>query len=263
MNASAPIIDTSRKPVPFHRLVDVEFRKLLDTRAGFWLLAIMLLAVVLIESIILLVALLQDFPMSWGVLFTTMSTPLGLLLAVLGVMTVTSEWGQRTSLVTFSLEPKRLRVVGAKLIAGIVATLATVVLSIIISAAINGLYGALSDNPSEWDMTGRQILFFIVVQLFGFFLGFAFGMLVPNTAVAIVLFFLFRYLVPGLMLWASVVWSWFADVQPWIDLLGSLGILERGSPTSSEILQLATSTGVWIVLPLTIGTIFLARREIK
>ena len=45
---------------------------------------------------------------------------LGYFLPVLLILMVTSEWSQRTGLTTFTLEPHRGRVVGAKFVAGLI-----------------------------------------------------------------------------------------------------------------------------------------------
>jgi ABC-2 type transport system permease protein len=79
------------------RLTAVELRKLVDTRAGFWLLTV----------IGLLTALLVTADLIWEdreilglrrLLGDAVVVP-GLLLPVLGVLLVTSEWSQRTNLV--------------------------------------------------------------------------------------------------------------------------------------------------------------------
>ncbi len=52
MTATRRASSTSRRPArtPFHRLVRVELRKSYDTRAGFWLLAVIGLVVLAARS---------------------------------------------------------------------------------------------------------------------------------------------------------------------------------------------------------------------
>jgi hypothetical protein len=45
------------------------------------------------------------------------SRPIGILLPILGILSVTSEWSQRTTLLTFALVPRRERVTAAKALA--------------------------------------------------------------------------------------------------------------------------------------------------
>ena len=55
------------------------------------------------------------------------ATPQSFLLPVLGILLVTSEWGQRTTLTTFALEPHRGRVIAAKVVAALLFGLAAIV----------------------------------------------------------------------------------------------------------------------------------------
>ena len=82
--------------VPFSRLVRVELRKMADTRAGFWLL----IAIGLITAAIIgdLPALAARRPATFLNFMGATATPQGFLLPVLGILLVTSEWGQRTAL---------------------------------------------------------------------------------------------------------------------------------------------------------------------
>ena len=117
--APAPMTSTSPGPprVPLTRLVKVEMRKALDTRAGRWLVIGILGLVVVIEVIYAFAANdadknLQDFIQIPGAV-------LGYFLPIVVIMLVTSEASQRNGLVTFTLEPRRSRIVLAKFLAGI------------------------------------------------------------------------------------------------------------------------------------------------
>ena len=67
----------------------------------------------------LIVVLGQDQEATFGFL-QRRQHPDGILLPVLGVMSVTSEWSQRTAMVTFALEPSRGRVIAAKYVSALV-----------------------------------------------------------------------------------------------------------------------------------------------
>ena len=53
-------------------------------------------------------------------MFALAITPASILLPIIGILLVTSEWSQRTALITFTLVPKRMRVMSAKIAAGVV-----------------------------------------------------------------------------------------------------------------------------------------------
>ena len=98
--------------VPLTRLVKVEMRKMVDTRAGLWLI-IAIVAITALITVIFFFAAPDDertFLNYMGV----MATPQGFLLPVLGILLITQEWSQRTGMVTFTLEPHRGKVIGAK-----------------------------------------------------------------------------------------------------------------------------------------------------
>ena len=140
------------QPVPMGRLATVELRKALDTRAGRWF-TISILALVLIVAGDLRLrrargrAGLRRLPQH------RRRRSLGYFLPILIIMLVTSETSQRTGLVTFTLEPRRSRVVVAKFIAGFVLAAAVMVLAALIAVAGTLLGMALG---AECRLVGRR-----------------------------------------------------------------------------------------------------------
>ena len=98
--------------IPMSRLIRVELRKLVDTRAGRWLLLGIALVTVGAVAVYTLAADASELTFEHFVNVSVL--PLSWLLPVLGIMAVTSEWTQRTGLVTHTLEPRRSRVLAAK-----------------------------------------------------------------------------------------------------------------------------------------------------
>ena len=92
----------------------------MPTRAGRWLIGVTVGLALLANVIFLIVAatyrhhrvLVGDF-VAVSVFVSSV------LLPVLGIMLVTSEWSQRTAMTTFTLEPRRMRIVLAKMLAGV------------------------------------------------------------------------------------------------------------------------------------------------
>ena len=124
------------------RLVAVELRKMVNTRAGFWL-QVATVAITVVAVIVRLVvgdAADHTFP---SVLEVGMQ-PAAVLLGVVGILLVTSEWSQRTGMITFALVPMRSRVLGAKLIAGLVLAVAVLAMSVAVVAA-----GVLVASPAS------------------------------------------------------------------------------------------------------------------
>ena len=119
------------------RLVAIELRKTVDTRAGFWLLAASALLAIVVVGLTLAFGHATD--LMFGVFFARTVGTVGVLLPVVGILAITSEWSQRTAVTTFALVPRRERVIAAKLLAGLVVALASVAVCLAISLAATAL----------------------------------------------------------------------------------------------------------------------------
>src|SRR5690348_194629 len=105
----------SSEPIPTSRIVGVELQKMFDTRSGFWLLVGGAIASVIATGATLLFA--PDDELTYGSFAAAIGAPLSVILPMIGILAVTSEWSQRTGLATFTLVPHRGRVISAKLVA--------------------------------------------------------------------------------------------------------------------------------------------------
>ncbi len=249
--------------VPFGRLVAVELRKMADTRAGRWLLISIAALTALVLAIQLAVILSNDLQVDFRDFMIAMNTPMGILLPVLGIMSVTSEWTQRTAMVTFTLEPSRSRLILAKFVSTMLIAVVAVVIGLALSVAANLLYGALSGNEVLWDIGAVDIVFYFLLHAIGMATGFAFGTLFLNTAAAIVVYFVYSFVLPGLFQLGAQLMDWFADIQPWIDFAAAQNPLIEGSISGEQWAQLAVSGFIWLVLPLAVGLWRVLRAEVK
>jgi hypothetical protein len=86
----------------------VELRKMTDTRAGFWLQ----LAVVALTVAVIVIDVLFGHARDQTLreMLALAVAPASILLPIVGILLVTSEWSQRTALDTFALVPRRSRV---------------------------------------------------------------------------------------------------------------------------------------------------------
>ena len=109
------------------RLVAVELRKMVNTRAGFWLQVAMVAITVVVVAVRSVVGDAADH--TFASVLGVAVQPAAALLPVVGVLLVTSEWSQRTGMITFALVPVRSRVLVAKLVASLVLALAMLVMS--------------------------------------------------------------------------------------------------------------------------------------
>jgi ABC-2 type transport system permease protein len=250
-------------PVPFGRLVAVELRKMADTRAGRWLLISIAALTALVLAIQLAVILSNDLQVDFRDFMIAMNTPMGVLLPVLGIMSVTSEWTQRTAMVTFTLEPSRSRLILAKFVSTMLIAVVAVVIGLALSVVANLLYGALSGDEVLWDIGVVDVVFYFLLHAIGMATGFAFGTLFLNTAAAIVVYFVYSFVLPGLFQLGAQLMDWFADIQPWIDFAAAQNPLIEGNVNGEQWAQLAVSGLLWLGLPLAVGLWRVLRAEVK
>ena len=235
------------------RLVAVELRKMVNTRAGFWLqvatVAITVVAVI-VRSV---VGDAADHTFA-SVLEVGMQ-PAAVLLPVVGILLVTSEWSQRTGMITFALVPVRSRVLGAKLLASLVLALATLAMSVGVVAA--GVLVAAPGVDGTWadlaPLIGQSAVFLTT----GMVVGVAFGAILLASAPAIVVLFTLPFA------WMAVAsLSFFADVAPWLDTARALAPMPMEVMSTTQWAQAGTALALWMLLPLLIGTWRITRREV-
>jgi ABC-type transport system involved in multi-copper enzyme maturation permease subunit len=249
--------------VPMSRLAKIEMRKALDTRAGRWLVIGILGLVVVIEVIYAFAAHdgdkdLQDFIQIPGAV-------LGYFLPIVVIMLVTSEASQRNGLVTFTLEPRRPRIVVAKFLAGICLALGVMVLAVVL-AVLGTLLGILTGGDPSWSLDGNLVFSALFLStMIGIFVGFALSMLIMNTAGAIVAYFAYTLILPTAVSLLSLLSNTFEDIAPWIEFNTAQTPLISSpySPTGEEWAQIATAGAIWLLLPLALGIWRLLRIEFK
>ena len=254
---------SSTRPVPFARLVAVELRKSYDTRAGFWLLATIGILVLLVEATVLIVTAVEDEPMDFGGFVGAAAFLTSVLLPVLGIMLVTAEWSQRTAMVTFALDPRRPRVIAAKAVVGLILTLLTALAATAVGLVCNLLYGLL-EGDADWTFGWNFFVGFLITQSFAMLGGFALATLLLNTPAAIVLFFVYKWVLPGLFALGSALIGWFGDLSPWIDFQSAQGpVFDLTLNTAEEWGHLIVSGTIWLLLPVGLGMWRILRAEVK
>jgi ABC-2 type transport system permease protein len=247
---------TGRPGVPFGRLVRTELRKLTDTRAGKWLLIAIVAITLLVMVIMVFSASTKDLTYNKFVDYTL--TPQKLLLPVLGILAITSEWSQRTGLVTFTLAPNRARVLLAKVVS--VMILGLIVILIAFAAAAVGNLAAMGlrhGADGSWALGASGFGEIILIQLIGLLEGVAFGMLLLISAAAIVLY----YVVPNA--WSTLFGtvSGLKHAGPWVDLNNTP--LYTHHMTGQAWLQVLVATAIWVFVPFVLGLIRVRRSEVK
>jgi ABC-type transport system involved in multi-copper enzyme maturation permease subunit len=257
-------LDVSGTPgIPFSRLFQVELRKTVDTRAGRWLVGITAGLALLADVIFLIVVVTKDIATSYGEFVAGAAFLTQALLPILGIMLVTSEWSQRTAMTTFALEPRRMRVVLAKMLAGISLTAFVVVFALAVGLVCNLLYAALQGQSPDWTFGWTGFTGFVVNQTFAMLGGFAMACLLLSSPAAIVVFVVYKWVLPIPFALGAVLMSWFDKVVGWIDFQSAQAQLYDGGLSATQWGQLVVSGFLWLVVPLVIGLWRIRRAEVK
>jgi ABC-2 type transport system permease protein len=244
------------RPPSLLRLTGVELRKLADTRAGRWLLITIGLTTAVIVTLQLVFAEAAD--QTFTTFFVASLLPVGLLLPVLGILSITAEWSQRTALVTYVLVPRRERVIAAKLAAVVLAALASVLTSLAV-AAVGTLIAGATGGAGRWEFDGVLLPNAVVFQVASVLMGAGFGLLLLNTPLAIVTYLLL-----------PTAWTVVGGLVPalrepagWLDTTRTMEPLVEGSLTGEEWGRLGVSLLVWLVVPVAAGLVRTLRREVS
>jgi len=256
MTAAPLTLDVAGTPaIPFSRMVAVELRKMVDTRAGRWLLIVIAALTLLVEIIFFATSHPSD--RTFVNFMTATGTPQGLLLPVLGIMLVTQEWGQSTALTTFATIPDRAAVMWAKVVATVLLAIAFLVAAV----AIASLLTALGGYAQAWQGVGADdVAKFALLQLSGVVQGLGFAMVWLNTAGAIVTYFV----APQVFTVILTAIHGLARVQPWIDINNAQSPLSSGDHMAgSDWAHLLTASLLWIVLPFVVGLWRVLKVELK
>lgn len=258
--ATLDVSSTAR--VPFARLVKVELRKSYDTRAGLWLLGITAFLALVFMAVVLIVVVVQDDSIKLDDFVGIANFTSGFLLPVLGIMLVTSEWSQRTAMVTFTLEAHRGRVVAAKLVAGLLLALLVSVVATVSALIMNGLYAVLHGD-ADWHFPLLSLLGFLFTQLLAMTTGFAFATLFLNTPGSIVVYFAYALILPTIFAVAAQFLDWFRDAQPWVDFSDAQSPLIDASMSGRDWAQLLVTGVIWLGIPVFLGVWRILRAEVK
>jgi ABC-2 type transport system permease protein len=235
------------------RLIAVELRKMVNTRAGYWLQAAMVTITAVVVAVRSVVGDAADH--TFASILTVGLQPAAVLLPIVGILLVTSEWSQRTGMITFTLVPVRSRILGAKLIASLVLALATLAMSVAVVAA--GVLVASPDVDGTWSDAATLIGQSAVYLTTGMLVGLAFGAILLASAPAIVALFALP------ITWTAVgTLSLFADAAPWLDTRLALAPLHQEVLSATQWAHAGTALALWMLLPLLIGIWRITRQEV-
>jgi ABC-2 type transport system permease protein len=235
------------------RLTKVELRKMVDTRSGFWLL--LTVAGLTLVAVFVTALFAHEDQRTFEHILANGLQPAGILLPVIGILVVSSEWSQRTALVSFALVPERSRLLLAKLLAGILLALVATAFGLVL--AVIGTAIASNSAPDHWSLPFTLLLQDVVYVVTAMIIGIGFGAALQTSAPAIVIYFV-------LPLALAAIGSIHAlnGVIHWVNTAEALEPLTTEVLSSHQWAQGLVALALWIGVPMTIGLWRLTRRDV-
>lgn len=259
--AGAPATVVDHDPIPSRRLVGVELQKMFDTRSGFWLITGG--GIVALIATVATIAFAPRDSLGYGSFGSAIGAPLSVLLPMLGVLGVTSEWSQRTGLTTFTMVPHRGRVIAAKAVAVVIVGVGSIAFALGVGALGNVVGSGIRGVSPRWDVPPSQIALIFLADGLGMLMGFMLGVLIRNSPGAIVGYFVYALVLPTAFGALAAYQDWFARAQGWVDFQFSSTRLYNGDLHAVDWAHLAVSGTIWLIIPLVVGLRLLMRSEVK
>jgi hypothetical protein len=251
--APAPARGAATRP-GLGRLTLVELRKMTDTRAGCWLLLGTAALTVLVAVIACLVFADRDRDLL--TFFVVIVQPASILMPIAGILLVTSEWSQRTAMITFALVPHRSRVLVAKLLAGLILSAVAFLLCLCVALLATAVAGAGGD--ATWSLSAGltgQVAISVAVPMLA---GIGFGAVLLASAPAIVLSFVLP------IAWAALgAIPALEGAARWLDQSRTMTPMLEETLSATQWARVATSLALWLVLPIVVGFWRVARSDVR
>ena len=238
-------------PIPFSRLVRVEWAKATDTRAARWLLALVALS----TAGIMLVPVLAPttFDQTYASYLRVAAFGLTILLPVVAILMLTGEWSQRSVITTFTQEPRRIRVLNAKLAVSVLLSGGAAVLGGVVTAAGLGL-AAASGRTLQANLTVGAITGYLLFVVLNVLAGVALAALLQHSAAAIAACFALPAAFALLGTASTLVSDWIDTSKPWNWVLES--------NWAGHVPQISVSIVFWVAVPLAAGVVRTIRRDV-
>jgi hypothetical protein len=261
--AIAPVREerTTIKQVPLSRVIQVELRKMFDTRSGFWLMASIVIVAVL--TTVATVAFAPDATLTYYTFAKAIGFPMTVVLPMIAILSITGEWSQRSGLTTFTLVPHRKRVILAKAASSVAVAIASMLFALVVGAVGNVVGTAIAGTDMVWDVSFAEGVNIVLGSLLCLLTGTMLGILIRSSAGALVAYFVYAFLMPTVSGVLASTQDWFRDLQPWVDLNFAQGALFNGTLTGEQWANVAVTAGIWLVLPALLGLRLVMRSEVK
>lgn len=222
----------------------------------------MSIAITSVIATVATIAFAPDSSLTYFTFATAIGYPMAFTLPIIAMLSVTSEWSQRTGLVTFTQVPRRGRVMAAKAWAAFVVGVVAMPGALVIGALGHVAGTAVAGVEPVWDVSPGHGALIVLGSLLSMFSGYMLGVLLRSTAASVVAYFGYTAIAAGLLGVLAELQPRFADVQGWVDFNFAQGPVFEGAMTGEAWAQLAVTTTGWLLVPLAIGLALVRRSEV-
>jgi hypothetical protein len=250
-----------RRPVPLTRVVQVELRKMFNTRSGFWLMSSIVITGLL--TMVATIAFAPDEDLTYYTFAKAIGFPMTVVLPMIAILAITGEWSQRSGLTTFTLVPHRGRVIRAKVISSVAVGVAAMLFAFVIGAVGNIVGTTIAGTDQVWDVSFAEGANIVLGSLLCLLTGTMLGMLMRSSAGALVAYFIYALLLPTIAGILAERQESFRDLQPWVDLNYAQSALFTGTLSGEQWANLAVTAAIWLLLPGLLGLRLVMRSEVK
>ena len=189
-----------------------------------------------------------------------------LILGVLGVLLFSGEFTTGSAVSTFLASPQRLRVMSAKIVLIVLLTgvtqLVSSLLAFVAAKPIAENYNLTLDFGGE---SFQSVLWYgTLAVIMSALIGLALGMLLRNSAGGITVLAGVFFVLPIISAILGSLVDWSKNISAFLpDQLGLSLATPLSVPTELELWQQLAGVAGWIVIPLALGAVLLAKRDIK
>ncbi|UYQ77587.1 ABC transporter permease [Glutamicibacter sp. JL.03c] len=189
-----------------------------------------------------------------------------LILGVLGVLLFSGEFTTGSAVSTFLASPQRLRVMSAKIVLIVVLTgltqLVSSLLAFVAAKPIAENYGLVLDFGGE---SFQSVLWYgTLAVIMAALIGLALGVLLRNSAGGITILAGVFFVLPIITAILGSLVDWSKNISAFLpDQLGMSLATPLSVPTELELWQQLAGIAGWIIIPLALGAVLLAKRDIK
>ena len=152
----------------------------------------------------------------------------------------------------------------AKLVVAQLLTVLTLVVAFVVGVVCTAICELVQPDLTSWAIGLGDLAGWLVTQTLTMLGGFALATLLLNTPASIVVFVVYRYVLPGIFVAATALGGTLEQVAQWVDFQGAQDDIYEWHLSGAEAwAHLVVSGLLWLGVPLVLGWRRILRAEVK